>query len=481
MFLYTLHIVFVRPFSIVAGAGFQAVAQKLINIGHQYGNIPASTLIPCPTTVSRHLQSVVTTEKSLMRSRMKRASNFGLTTDGWTSELTNAQFITVTIHFLDRKWSMNSLILATREAEEKHTAENVRTLTRTILDEYGAYHNGIVYITDNAANMKAAFKDEIWAGCAGHNLNLVLSHGLQPPKDSSVSDGVPAEVTSLITTCKDLVTLAKRTKLNHKLEKTLKQCVSTRWNSVLTTLKSVLENLDELRTIASEKDANKNLIRLMCDIDEDLLGQVIGVLQPFDEATRVLSTDSSPSLNLVVPTFNRLSLHLEPTATDLHTIDQLKIHLMIQLQRYFKITDIHAAAALLDPRLKNKMNLMSAELRTRAIATLRKLKSQHIQRQLIKAQAKALKKEQKQQNAASTTSSDDDSSDNSDNEAKEPPLKKTMVNIESQAMDFFGDMFATEEAPAPADEIDLYLDSPGKNLFSFISKCCDNYYLHSYT
>jgi len=53
-----------------------------------------------------------------------------------------------------------------------------------------------------------------------------------------------------------LVTLAKRSKLNSKLESTLKQCVVTRWNSVLITLKSVSMNLTDLHATCTEDKVN---------------------------------------------------------------------------------------------------------------------------------------------------------------------------------------------------------------------------------
>lgn len=41
------------------------------------------------------------------------------------------------------------------------------------------------------------------------------------------------------TSCKELDPLAKRTRMNHLLDKMLKQCIVTRWNSVLHMLKSL--------------------------------------------------------------------------------------------------------------------------------------------------------------------------------------------------------------------------------------------------
>jgi len=38
----------IRPISIVDGGGFNKVAQKLISIGAQYGNVSVGDVLPCP-------------------------------------------------------------------------------------------------------------------------------------------------------------------------------------------------------------------------------------------------------------------------------------------------------------------------------------------------------------------------------------------------------------------------------------------------
>ena len=65
--------------------------------------------------------------------------------------------------------------------------------------------------------MKAAFGDATWLGCACHNLNLVLSHGLS--LNARKNDGedcgqcsVPQEVIELVDAYKEIVTLAKSSK-----------------------------------------------------------------------------------------------------------------------------------------------------------------------------------------------------------------------------------------------------------------------------
>jgi hypothetical protein len=112
--------------------------------------------------------------------------------------------------------------------EERKTAENIKVVVRGILEEFEAARSNNVYVTDNGSNVKAAFSDQIWLSCAGHNLNLVVSHAL----DAKDAEALPlaalkrhAAVTDLVQTAKEIVTKVKRSQIQHQLETTLKQVV----------------------------------------------------------------------------------------------------------------------------------------------------------------------------------------------------------------------------------------------------------------
>jgi hypothetical protein len=278
--------------------------------------------------------------------------------------------------------------------------------------------------------MKAAFREEIWLGCAGHNLNLVLSHGLQSVSDQQAAYGLPPEVANVITTCKELVTLSKRTTINLKLDTTLKQCVCTRWNSVLTMLQSVSNNHSELISLASDPQVNRNLLRLLSDLNIEVLQQIISVLVQFETATKILSADKTPTIHLVLPTRYKLRNHLTSLGTDSAVIVQLKQHLSVQLEKYFPVSHIHAAATILDPRLKTKDGLMTDELKENGIKTLRKMLTDQIQKPL-------------------------------DNEDLETPRKKAKTDaISSASDDFFDDLFTSpQQINIAVDELQSYLTS----------------------
>jgi len=59
-------------------------------------------------------------------------------------------------------------------ADEQHTAHYIKNFAGEMREEFGVSKEGNVFVTDNATNMKAAFRDKMWMGCAGRNLNLVI-------------------------------------------------------------------------------------------------------------------------------------------------------------------------------------------------------------------------------------------------------------------------------------------------------------------
>jgi hypothetical protein len=149
-----------------------------------------------------------------------------VTSDLWTHESTNMPYITVTAHYVTSEWKLSAVILATRNIEGKKTAQNIYTVIQAILVEFSADRPTNVFVTDNGANMKAAFAHHQWLSCAGHNINLAVSHAL----DGKMDDEAPlianvrhAEITLLVSACKEIVTRVKRTQIQSKLETTLKQ------------------------------------------------------------------------------------------------------------------------------------------------------------------------------------------------------------------------------------------------------------------
>jgi len=180
-------------------------------------------------------------------------------------------------------------------------------------------------------------------------------------------------------------------------------------------------------------------MRLLGDINEDLLHDTIQLLLPFDHATKVLSADKSPSLHLVLPTKLRLQSHLSPVGSDCEVVAELRRHLQVQLDKYFAVADLHVAASLLDPRLKDNAAVLTQEQRTTAVRTIREMLSNW------------LPQTEDSSSDATATSAQPQNVDHQE----QPPHKRPCLEL-----DFFGDLFTTSQtASDDDDELELYLRS----------------------
>lgn len=85
-----------------------------------------------------------------------------VTCDLWTHNSTNASYITVTVHYVDSRWQLIPRIIVTHQLDESHRAECIREAVVIIRREFGCGNDGYIYVTDNAVNMKDAFREFTW-------------------------------------------------------------------------------------------------------------------------------------------------------------------------------------------------------------------------------------------------------------------------------------------------------------------------------
>lgn len=172
-----------------------------------------------------------------------------LTTDGWTSRK-NESYLTVTVHYINKKMQMKSRVLSTFSSDKNHTAHNLQQMLLAVTDSWGITNKVVACVTDNAANIKAAILGSAslklapikgWrhVECFAHTLQLAV-------KDAWKSN---LEAEPLMTKCRNIVTFfhsstvaaVKLRQLSPGTGKRLKQDVVTRWNSTVIMLKSLLD------------------------------------------------------------------------------------------------------------------------------------------------------------------------------------------------------------------------------------------------
>src|SRR6185437_11074279 len=130
--------------------------------------------------------------------------------------------------------------------------------------------------------------------------------------------------------------------------------VPTRWNSTCEMIERALKLQSVLDAFArAERDLNHYILNKS---EWNKLGQLVGILKPFKEATTIMSSSSYPTLSISVPLYYELVKTLEESKEN----DEIPAWLIQgcdtaidKLLTYCRKTSIlHLAAIVLDPRLK---------------------------------------------------------------------------------------------------------------------------------
>lgn len=111
---------------------------------------------------------------------LEQAAHVALTTDLWTSRA-HKSYITVTAHFITKEFQMIARVLNTVEVPESHTAINLASRLRQIVDDWQITGKISCIVTDNASNIiKAVLEHLDWRHipCFAHTLNLVYKDSI---------------------------------------------------------------------------------------------------------------------------------------------------------------------------------------------------------------------------------------------------------------------------------------------------------------
>ena len=114
----------------------------------------------------------------------KEAESVALTTDIWTSVATEA-YITVTAHYFEKDWKIQSFVLQTPAFPERHTGTEIANKVKEICDNFRISEKVSYILHDQAANMMCSLdileSERGWErlNCAAHTLQLCLKSGFE--------------------------------------------------------------------------------------------------------------------------------------------------------------------------------------------------------------------------------------------------------------------------------------------------------------
>ncbi|KAK3887901.1 hypothetical protein Pcinc_008051 [Petrolisthes cinctipes] len=336
-----------QPMSIVEDRGFR----KFV-----HGLDPRYILPSRRDLTRKHIPNKYHEVVQQVKNELREIPHISLTTDIWTSRQTRG-FLTVTAHYICANWNMKSAVLETARIKKDHTAENIAEELTRILKQWDILDKVYCIVTDNGANIVAAVNKYMQAKhlpCFAHTLNLVVQDAIKNTNEiKCVQEKIKRLVSFFHHSVKAMDKLSEMQEQNEVQKKKLIIDVDTRWNSTYYMMERFLEQHEVITTCLCLLGKN-----YMCLSEEELelVRDTVALLEPFEEATREMSSEKFTSLSKVIPITRALQECTKYTVDTRKNIQGLTFggELQKQLQKRFpavKILNV-GAATLLDSRFK---------------------------------------------------------------------------------------------------------------------------------
>ena len=265
----------------------------------------------------------------------------------------------MTAHFIDPDdFEQKLFTLATKFFPDSHSGINICDILSELLEEWNILKSKVhLLLRDNAANMAlgARLLDIPNLACFIHTLQLVINDAILSQRSVidmlAKSRSIVGHFAHSASACQMLSDIQEKLDLpKYKLI----QDVPTRWNSTL----NMLERVYEQRQALTSYGADHN-IPVMNNYTYTLMSNVIRVLQPFEELTKMASSDKE-SVSSIIPSVETMKSYLKKSGKD-HGIQTLKNSLLEAVEKRFSdggnIPLTHPSlekATYLDPRYKLK-------------------------------------------------------------------------------------------------------------------------------
>lgn len=328
--------------------------------------------VPRRRVVDSRIRAIYSDVSEAIKQKLETASAVGFSTDAWTSRAVDS-YITMTAHYIDQNWILQTVCLSTVKVVERHTAEHLSASVHEEINKWAVTDKISGVVHDNASNIVKTMQDlYVTEGimsirCAAHTLQLSINKGLHLEECSTIVQKAADIVSAFNHSYTRMHILEEKLQaLSLPTLKLIQRC-PTRWNSTF----NMLERLHILRSgitaALSDRSIFKSSIAAKLEMCEDewlKISDLVTVLHPLQQATTVLCADKTITLSLVRPIIHSvINRHLAIKDTDSTMILSFKLCVAVDLTDRFHMKDPgddseyivkpEQMASFLDPRYKN--------------------------------------------------------------------------------------------------------------------------------
>jgi hypothetical protein len=367
------------PFVLVEDRGFRKMVRML----------RPGTTVPSANTIKNTTMKIFNAEKARMRALLQEApGKLSFTADVWTSA-NMEPFLGVTVHWIDKEWCLQDMLLDLVPLEGSHTGESLCAAFVDVCLDFGILTKLLAVTTDNASN-NITFVAELESvcqergipfteadnhvRCMAHVIHLAVQEFLKKlqveapdTRDDRASAGdSDTSCAHCISRLRKLVVkirlssqrrerFAHTCKLLHTAEKELVVDVRTRWDSTFLMIERALELRKPLDTFAAcERDLR---VHQLADEEWSLLEIVRDLLWVFRRETEHLCASTYPTFTTAIPVYNCIMDGIEDFV-EAHSGSKAIVEAAEaakeKIKEYYAKGDatVYPVATVLDPRFK---------------------------------------------------------------------------------------------------------------------------------
>ena len=261
-------------------------------------------------TYSRQIRKEGQKVKSMIKRLVTRNAQglLAMTTDMWEDRKQNS-FCSLTVHLIGEDFKLDRITPAIKYfGTARHRSVNIAATLTEEIEKVKAYAGiSTVLVSDSTANMvktKELLKErdviDMEIGCSLHRIQNAI-------KDSNKAT---AGVKKTMTKAKKLIKFIRKSnptanrlktacsKTGHRHKK-LKTCIDIRWNSEYDAFERLLYHQECLEDMDRSRDLDSISSQVLNRDQWRILQAFVDILKPVKIATKILETESEPSINRV--------------------------------------------------------------------------------------------------------------------------------------------------------------------------------------
>jgi len=238
--------------------------------------------------------------------------HISITADTWTS-IAVQSYLTVTVHYVSKEWTLKSHVLGTLLLEERHTGEHLSEWIVEMLANFSISPSKVVAVVhDNASNMLSAmnilmstYTSIQSVRCSAHTLQLVVHSTL---RENTAAQSALASARKIVehfrrSSVANGALTQQQEQMNLK-SLDLIQDVPTRWSSTFNMCKRILELRLPLSMVLTNQAIIDKQKRQQLELRSEewtVLETMCELLEPFAALTKYLEAETYLSISAVQP------------------------------------------------------------------------------------------------------------------------------------------------------------------------------------